>query len=166
MADDFVLDTSVFIQAYKDYYSMDLVPAFWDFLVQANRAGTVYSIDRVYQELEAKDDALFDWAKDNLSVFTPSTGTDVASVYHDMVNWVQNNQNFTDAAKHKFARVADGWLASYAKVHGSVLVTQESYDARTRSNVKIPNLCQQYGIAWTNTFGMLRRLGARFDRIQ
>ena len=166
MAEDFVLDSNVFIQAYNDYYSMDLVPAFWDFLTEANQSGKIYSIDRVYLELEAKDDALFEWAKNNLSIFVPSTGADVAAVYSDMVNWVQNSQHFTDPAKHKFARVADGWLTSYAKIHGDVVVTMETYNAKTRADVKIPNLCEQYDIPWTNTFGMLRRLGARFDRIQ
>jgi hypothetical protein len=60
----YLLDANVFIQAKNEYYGFDIVPAFWDWLIAANKAGTVFSIDKVGDELFEYGDELSDWAKD------------------------------------------------------------------------------------------------------
>jgi Domain of unknown function (DUF4411) len=54
----YLLDTNVFIQAKNLHYGMDFCPAFWDWLVQSNAAGRVFSIEKVGDEIEAGEMSL------------------------------------------------------------------------------------------------------------
>lgn len=58
----FLLDTNVFIDAKNQYYAFDFCPAFWDWIDQAHRSGSIFSIDKVAAELGAVDDHLASWA--------------------------------------------------------------------------------------------------------
>jgi hypothetical protein len=46
----YLLDANVFIQAKNLHYGMDFCPAFWDWLLDANRKGKVFSIEAVGDE--------------------------------------------------------------------------------------------------------------------
>ncbi len=54
----YLLDSNVFIQAKNLHYGFDFCPAFWDWLVEQNRADKVASIEKVADELQAGDDEL------------------------------------------------------------------------------------------------------------
>lgn len=84
--------------------------------------------------------------------------------YGEIVNWVQSQNQFTDAAKAEFARGADGWLVAYARVKGSIAVTQEVLAPEAKIKVKIPNVCQAFNVPYIDTFEMLRRLGVKWSR--
>ena len=60
----YLLDADVFIRAKNLHYGFDFCPAFWDWLIQQNRSGQVYSIERIRGELVAGADELADWAQD------------------------------------------------------------------------------------------------------
>ena len=55
----YLLDANVLIQAKNLHYGFDFCPAFWDWLVESNREGKVFSIEKVDDELEAGDDELW-----------------------------------------------------------------------------------------------------------
>ena len=59
----YLLDADVFIRAKNLHYGFDFCPAFWDWLIRQNQAGTLYSIERVGDELKAGDDQLAEWAR-------------------------------------------------------------------------------------------------------
>jgi len=65
----FVMDTNVFIEAYKRYYSFDIAPSFWNALVQHAENGHIISIDRVKQEMNSfhKEDELSKWANEHFA---------------------------------------------------------------------------------------------------
>ena len=86
----------------------------------------------------------------------------MTNVYTEMNHWVQTNQQFQPQAKEKFARVADGWVAAYAKVHNNVVVTHEVHNVDAKKRVPLPNVCQQFGVKYYDTFAMLRTLEVRF----
>jgi hypothetical protein len=50
-----------------------------------------------------------------------------------------------------------------ARTEEGIVVTQEVLDPGARSRVKIPNVCQAFGIPFIDTFEMLRRLRVRFS---
>ena len=50
------MDADVFIRAKNLHYGLDFCPAFWDWLAAGNRAGNVYSIEKVGDELQAVAD--------------------------------------------------------------------------------------------------------------
>ena len=162
----FVLDTNVFIQAHRRYYAPDLCPGFWECLTHYCREKRVLSIDRVRNEILATStpDMLVDWVSRAPSgLFVSSAELLVSAAFKEMVNWVQRNGQFQSAAKAEFARVADGWLAAYARVHNVVVVTQEVFNADVQKKVPLPNVCKQFGVEYRDTFEMLRELEARFD---
>jgi hypothetical protein len=65
----YLLDADVFIQAKRLHYGMDFCPAFWDWLGEANKAGKVYSIEKVADELMAGGDDLSMWAAERGRTF-------------------------------------------------------------------------------------------------
>lgn len=50
----------------------------------------------------------------------------------------------------------------YAKATGAVLVTQERPRPGVQNPVPIPNVCEALGVAFVDTFDMLRALSTRF----
>lgn len=159
----FVLDANVFIQANLGYYAPDICPSFWQALLEAFRNGQIVSIDKVRDEIFRIDDNLSEWVKiESSAMFVSSEVQPVVDTFREMVDWVQQNQQFTDAAKSEFADAADGWIAAYACVHQATVVTLETYDADIKRKVKLPNVCRQFNIDYINTFDLLRRLGIKF----
>jgi hypothetical protein len=61
-----------------------------------------------------------------------------------------------------FLQKADAWVISYADVHGFTVVTQEAPVGLGAKKVKIPNICQVFGVNYVDTYTFLRRTGAQF----
>lgn len=160
----YVLDANVFIEAARRYYAFDLAPKFWESLIRHAANGNLRSIDRVQQELERGKDELAAWAKSNFnSAFESTDDPDTLGAFQEIMNWVQAQSQFLDAAKAEFAAGADGWLVAHAKVKGYVVVTHEVPASDARRKVPIPNVCQVFKVLFVDTFEMLRKLGVRFS---
>jgi hypothetical protein len=69
----FLLDTNVFVNAKRNHDGFDFCPAFWDWLDIAGSAGTVSSVEAVYDELIEYGDELSDWVKVRRALFLPVT---------------------------------------------------------------------------------------------
>ena len=54
----YLLDSNVFIQAKNLHYGFDFCPAFWDWVVKRNAAKSVFSIEKVGDEIAAGADTL------------------------------------------------------------------------------------------------------------
>ena len=159
----FVLDTNVFIEAHHRYYAQEVCPGFWECLDHYSREKRVVSIDRVRNEI-LRPSPLVKWVSEAPSeLFVTSADPPVIAVFKEMANWVQQNRQFRSEARTQFARVADGWIAAYARVNGAVVVTHERFRAGVRNRVPLPNVCREFGVEYRDTFGMLRELEARFD---
>ena len=84
------------------------------------------SIDRVRDEIRINKDPLTTWAKQAPNdLFVSSADPLIVDAFAEMMDWVQGNDQFRPEAKAEFARVADGWVAAYAKVHDAIVVTHE-----------------------------------------
>jgi uncharacterized protein DUF4411 len=131
MGDDqvFVLDANVFIEAKNSYYAFDLAPLFWRSLIEHAETGCICSIDHVKNELERGNDQLAIWAKDEfVHAFASTDEENIIKYYSEIINWVNNNDQFLDIGKSDFAKGADGWLVAYAKENNCIVVTQEVQD--------------------------------------
>ncbi|WP_020650052.1 DUF4411 family protein [Solimonas variicoloris] len=163
----FVLDTNVFVQAHRAYYAFDIAPGFWASVLTHAKTGGLVSIDRVHEEVlnGGKGDALEDWVKKHApkAMFASSKTADIAAEFAPLMQWVQSEARFTAEAKAEFAVKADGWLIAYAKKHGLTLVTHEGFNPDKKNKVLIPVVCKQFGVSYTDTFGMLRALKVQFD---
>jgi hypothetical protein len=158
----YLLDANVLITAHRSYYAFDICPGFWEAVKAAHAAGRVYSIQRVLTELRRGTDALVDWVENELpdGFFLDDSDAGVIAEYAPMMQWVQA-RDYHPAAKTKFASDGDGWLIATAKHEGQMLVTHETRsDAKAR--VPMPNVCDQFGVRYCNTFEMLRALACSF----
>ena len=161
----FVLDANVFIEAHRRYYALDLCPGFWECLGHYGLKRQVLSIDRVRRELLEVPDALAKWVKETPGLpFVFSNEPEVKNAFEEMLDWVQKNRQFRKSAKEEFAKVADGWLAAYAKVHRAVVVTHEQHSPDAKRRVPLGNVCHQFKVPMVDTFSMLRSLEVKFDR--
>ena len=122
-----------------------------------------FSIRQVKEEIDDLSDRLTEWASDRApkSFFKKTDDRKVLGWYGKIMEWVQDQLQFKDAAKAEFASGADGWLVAYSKSNGFVLVTHEDHRPESKKSVKIPNVCDEFGVEYTNTFAMLRDLGVQ-----
>lgn len=159
----YVLDSNVFIQAKNQYYGFDICPGFWDAVPWYHAHDRLCSIDRVKDELADGKDELADWVKSDVAshCFELTTGAEVIRIYREIMAWVNGPGGFSRDAIALFAKGADGWLVAYAKAAGHVVVTHEQLSLGAKK-VKIPNVCRQFGVAWANTFEMIRDLDVQF----
>lgn len=160
----YVLDANVFIEAYKRYYAFDIVPAFWDNLALVAQDGLVLSLDKVYAEIDPKNQELKKWASDNFKKWKSTNQNDVVNGYARIMKWV-NEQNFKEAAVDKFADSdnADAWVISYALAKKLTVVTEERLSPDSKKRVPIPNVCKAFDIRYVDTFQMLRELKIRIQ---
>lgn len=156
----YLLDTNVFIQAWKYYYAMDFCPAFWDWITTGHDAGQVFSVKKVYDEIAAGNDDLVDWVGeiDRSFFIEPSHETEHART--QVYSWTIE-QNYENAAIAEFMEVADGHLVAHA-LHGNYEVVTLEKAGNSPTKIKIPNVCNAFGIHCITTFEMLRRARAKF----
>ncbi len=163
----YVLDSDVFIAAKNSYYAFAICPGFWDSLIYHYGAGNVCSIDRVRVELLAgrKTEDLVRWVRDQLPpAFLVDTDEEaVINAYGQVMLWVQRNPQYSDQAKAKFATEADGWLVAHAMVHGVTVITNEQPRPQSRNRILLPDVCNQFGVPYKDTFAMLHELAVRYE---
>lgn len=161
----FVLDTNIFVEAYKRYYSFDIAPAFWRALRYNAEHHLLISIDRIYLEIDryGADDELKIWANNVFrEFFVPTDSEIVISAYREIIDWAIHQPQFKDSAKTEFASVGDSWLIALAKAYNYTIVTHEEYKPEVKRRILIPNVCRAFDIPYVNTFEMLRTLNVRF----
>ena len=156
----YLLDTNVFIQAKNLQYGFDFCPAFWDWLIVQNAVGTVVSLDKVDDELQAGGDELSDWATARGNAFFLALDEAVVPALTRVSIWA-SGQHYRPAAVSTFLSVADYWLVAFALAHGDTVVTHERPSDGV-SQIKIPNACLGLGIRFMSPYQMLRRERARF----
>ena len=163
----YLIDTSVFIQAYRAYYSFKLCPGFWHSILSLHKQGLVLSIDRVLDEVCFGDeDELHVWAKKTVprDFFSDSTTSEVVKWYADLQQWANDQPQFHPSAKQEFAWDADAWLIAYAGAKNFTVVTQEVFSYDIKRRIPIPNVCKSrdFRIPVMDVFTMLERLNVQF----
>ena len=79
------------------------------------------------------------------------------------MDWIQHHPRFTQATKSKYSSIADGWLVACAKTRGATVVTNEQSAPESKKAIKLPDVCNHFGVSCVNTFEMLRQLDVQFD---
>ena len=156
----YLLDANVFIAAKNLHYGLDFCPAFWEWLIAQNSAGSVFSIEKVGDEVQGVADELSVWAKARGDGFflrpDPSAFPALAAVS----TWA-SSQRYEPAAVSTFLQVADYYLVAQAQAGKHTVVTHEVPSASARKS-KIPDACIGLGIKFMTPFEMLRRERAKF----
>lgn len=156
----YLLDTNVFIQAKNLHYGFDFCPAFWDWIDEAHAGGTVFSIEKVGDELVGGGDELATWAKQRTRTFFLEPDTTVVSSLQATSAWA-NAGGYEPAAATTFLQGADYYLVAHAHAYDHVVVTHEVV-AHSTKRIKIPNACISMAVKCMTPFEMLRVERAKF----
>lgn len=162
----YLLDANVLIDADRDYYPVDRVPEFWDWLLNQAAQGRALMPIETYEEVvlprSSNPGLLENWltANRNEMVFDETVDPALVSKATELGYAV----NLTDEEIEKIGR--DPFLIAYAlaDVGNRVVVTTEhSRPSRTRANRHVPDVCRGFGIRSIDTFTFNRELDFRTD---
>ena len=156
----YLLDANVFIQAKNLHYGLDFCPAFWEWLIANNANGSVFSIEKVGDEIAAGGDDLSNWAAQRGDGFFLEPDASLLTVLGTVSAWA-NGQNYEPTAMNTFLQVADYYLVAHALAHRHTVVTHEIASASTK-RIKIPNACIGLNVKFMTPYETLRRERARF----
>jgi hypothetical protein len=156
----YLLDANVFIAAKNLHYGFDFCPAFWDWIVENNRAARVFSVEKVGDEVLALADDLSQWARERGAEFFLRPGADVFPALSRVSGWAAR-QSYQPAAVSTFLQLADYYLVAQALAGTHTVVTHE-VPAASQKRIKIPDACIGLGVKCMTPFEMLRVERARF----
>jgi hypothetical protein len=132
-------------------YPSDIFETLWDKLTSLINDGVLISCEEVLDELSIGGDALSDWAEGRRHIFEPSE-QEVQKLVREILTThpglVTSSNNQTIGA--------DPFLIAHAKIKGITLVSEEKIG--TNGAIKIPNVCESYGVRAIKFFELLREL--------
>ena len=162
----YLLDSNIFIQAHRMYYPFDVVPGFWNKILELSNKGIIISIDKVKKELceTNNPDELSAWCEDKLDSSFFADSSSCVDIYSQIANWVHLNPRFLQSAKDEFLTtdLADPWLIAYAKKHGLTIVTHEVSQPQRKNKIKIPEPCIYFEVRYLSPIEMFREIGESF----
>lgn len=161
---DYWLDTSALIESKKRWYRFDVVPGFWSFIDAKVNEGVICSPVAVYEELILRtDDDLAAWAKQRKGMpFFQDPNEAVQDFIGDVADHVKTYGPVK--AADDFLDGADPWMVAYARIHGGTVITLEAGAVPGRTpKVKLPIVCEHFGVEWDSLFEMLDQLGMRLS---
>ncbi len=163
MAKKYIVDANVFVQGKNFHYDFAFCRGFWDWIEIGHKAGVIYSIRKVRDELlrGKKGDAARDWALAMPEDFfiEDEGDSDVMVQYGVAMRWAAASTHYKQQAKNEFADVkrADAFLLACAKAHGYCIVTQEKDNPAKTTGIPIPTAAAALGnIPTVTIFDLLR----------
>ena len=157
----YLLDTGVFIEAKRRFYGMDFVPGYWDWLKREATAGTIRSIERVADEIDAQQDDLSAWAATLPDGFFLRPDGAFSAAFQRVSQWALG-ADFQAAAYSEFLDVADSYLVAQALAGGHTVVTLEKpATTPSRRKIKVPDACAGLNVRCMTPYAMMRSQGVR-----
>lgn len=155
----YLLDANVLIDSNRDYYPIERVPEFWEWLAYVGEQGFVKIPIEVYEEIKVGHDSLATWVKEDSieNALLLKENADVSIVSNVIDNGYA--PDLTDIEIEKIGR--DPFLVAYGLVSKNdrcVVTTEVSKPSTQRANRRIPDVCTQLGIQSCNTFAFVRTL--------
>lgn len=139
-----MLDANVLIDANRDYYPLERVPEFWDWLIRMGTEDNVKVPYEIYEEINAGTDALAKWAKDkDVSEALVLKEDADQRLVADVIN-VGYASDLNDIEIETVGR--DPLLIAYARADvGSrtIVTTEHSKPTKQRANRHVPDVCAQ-----------------------
>jgi hypothetical protein len=161
----YLLDANTLIDAKRDYYPIDRVPEFWEWLIFQGQQENIKIPIEVYEEFsDAKDkngkkDALAEWSEQHEVKKALCFNEDAEQDLVARITYGGYVANPTDDDVITIGR--DPFLLSYAlrDLQNRIIVTTESSKpSRLGANRHIPDVCKVFGIRCINNFEMIREL--------
>jgi len=157
----YLIDANVLITAKNQYYPLDRIPQFWEWLIEMGGADEIKIPREIHDEVSQGDDPLAVWARsdDAKHALLLDEDPDPKLVQRALADGYQSGHaNFTDGELNKIGR--DAFLVAYALADPSrVIVTKETTKRTQRlGNTKLPDACHDCGIKCYVDFRMYHEL--------
>ncbi len=158
----YLFDANTLIQAKNEYYPLEHIPQFWDWMVEQGNAGRIKIPFEVFDEIAAFQDDLSDWIRcsEVKTALLLDEAVDPSLLRRVMeIGYQSKDPLFNETDIEKIGR--DAFLIAYASVSNQrVVVTKEvSKPGKQRGNRKIPDVCDSIGIVCKRDFEIYRALG-------
>lgn len=153
----FCIDTSSIIHTWNRDYPPDVFKSVWealDILIEEER---LFAPHDVLIELDRGGDDIYEWAKAHSSMFI-LPDTSVQEIVRDIVN---KYPSFIPPGS-KDGIWADPYVVAIASAYSATVITGETPAGPGAKQPKIPNICVDYQIPYSNLLGMLRSCGFSF----
>ncbi len=154
----YVFDSGPLITLFRHYY-LSRFPTLWQQFHTMVSDNLITSTREVWNELKGQEDMLARWCNNNRQVFVTPTSPEL-DVVREIFN-VQHFQSIIEMRRRLEGRaVADPFVIARAKcLQDSYVVTSE----KLRPNAaKIPNICNHFGVNYTDLEGFMVREGWEF----
>jgi hypothetical protein len=141
-----------------------MAESFWHWVADQIQAGQIVCPKRVYTEVaenEDHQDALAKWVKnrkDRGLCIMPSRR--VQSLVGQIESFVFSSYSGPEA--YDFSKGGDPWVIAHAWSDAGTVVTKESVRHPQAKKVRIPDVCEHFGVSCIDTLEMLKRLKAKF----
>jgi len=156
----YLIDANVLIDANRDYYPIDRVPEFWDWLLHHAAAGNIKMPQENFDEcMEGRKDPLVEWCKQDevQEVLILDEPTNIEILQY--VTAAGYGPDLTDDELVEIGQDPFLLAAAYSnRKNRTVVTTETSKPKRKRQNRKIPDVCNTLGINCCNTFALVRAL--------
>ena len=161
----YLLDANTLINAKNNYYPIERVPEFWDWLVFQGQASNIAIPIEIYEEL--KDTNPKHGERDELALWAESLEVKDALLLNeeaqaDLVAHVTYQGYLSDPTDDDLTKMGrDPFLISYAlkDVSDRCIVTAEvSKPKRKGANRHVPDVCAALGVRCINSFDLIREL--------
>lgn len=163
----YLLDSNIFIQAHRMHYPFDVVPSFWNKIIDLSNNNIICSIDKVKKEIcetSTNPDNLSLWCENDLNKDFFVDSSSCVDMYADIAIWTNSNIHFQQAAKNEFLAtdLADPWLIAYARKNNLTIITHEISQPNRKNRIKIPEPCLHFHVKYLSPIEMFRELGETF----
>src|SRR5690606_3678535 len=138
-----------------------IVPGYWDWLDQQFSTGQVGSVSMIYDELFNYGDVLSDWVKERRDRFCPVDDEETQAKLAEIANFIAQHPTYAEPYISQFLNGADAWLIAKAAVMVAEVVTHEKRVGDNSKHVKIPNICDAFGVNCRNTYDLMDTLKAK-----
>lgn len=156
----YLLDSNVLIDANRDYYPLERVPEYWDWLLYIASSMRAKIPTEIYEELKEGNDALKDWVVDYQEDIVL-----VETVSEESVSYVLDEGYANDLNDEEIEKIGmDPFLIAYAMEdieNRCVVTTEASKPKKKRANRHMPDVCGYLNVKSCDTFGFLREMDFR-----
>lgn len=153
----YCLDTSVFIESWRQYYAPDVFPTLWRRIARGLEAGILVSSDVVLEELSRRDDDIFRWCRQ----FTESFIEASVDIQTRQRRIVSRFPRMVAEGKMIGSSYADPWVIATGVEAGCSIVSFERLPASSQKP-KIPYVCQELGLQHMTLLEVMQAEGWSF----
>lgn len=158
----YLIDANTLIRADADYYPIDRVPQFWEWLYLRAAAGDVKMPFEIFSEVYRGKGALPEWLSDTSVQEALILDEEVSAANFQDVIDRGYAPDLTDEELEQIG--ADPFLVSYAlsaPAMRTVVTKETSRPKAKRQNRKLPDVCTDFGVRWITDFVLYKELDFR-----